>query len=353
MKRPLSLALILCAVTLPAQDTIRTRVVVPSPDSLTLRVGDTARVVGTVRAGSGAAVPGAAVSYTGTNSAAFTAHRDGKVTAKAEGCGAVLLTHSPTARAQVAVCVVAATPVPTPVSSGPAPVLIEDFSSYVDLAQFLTNPRGIYSTLSAASEGNEVFGRDHFSLVPGLEGSPHALRFTFPDRTASASRCRDYSIGVNLRLPAPVQEVWVEVVAQYSANFTTRAPTAWGCTSNPDHKFLFGRVTPSGRFGLHAGTGGGQWTFGYPGNEDNEFGWSASPFDGQWHTYRLHMKAGPVGAATFWLDGVRIRSFSDVPTTASSIYGLAIGRNLNQGPATPQSLTIGRVRVYTADPGWW
>ena len=244
------------------------------------------------------------------------------------------------------------------VSAGGTPGvwLEEDFSSYADITGFLANPRGIYSSLSAASEGNEVFGRNQFTLENTGYGSlTKSLRFNFPDRTGdTASRCQDYSIGVNLNLPASTSELWLEVVAQYSSNFTTRAPAAWQCTSNPDHKFLFGRVTPSGRFGLHSGTAGGQWTFGYPGNEDNEFGFATNPYDGQWHTYRIHMKtsAAGSGAARFWMDGVLLKSLVNVTTSGQSIYGIAIGRNLNQGPGAPQSLTIGRVRVWNTNPGF-
>lgn len=242
-------------------------------------------------------------------------------------------------------------------SSGvPGVWLEEDFSTYGDINNFLTNPRGIYTDLSAASEGNEVFGRAQFTLEStGFGSLTKSLRFNFPDRTAdTAARCQDYSIGVNLSLPTPATEIWVEVVAQYSSNFTTRAPAEWGCTSNPDHKFIFGRTSPSGRFNLDVGTGGGQWTWGYPGAENNEFGWASSPFDGMWHTYRLHMKTSSTGtgAATFWYDGTLTKSFVNVTTTGQSIYGIAIGRNLNQGPASPQSVTIGRVRIWNANPGF-
>lgn len=242
-------------------------------------------------------------------------------------------------------------------SSGvPGVWLEEDFSTYSDINNFLTNPRGIYTDLSAASEGNEVFGRAQFTLEnTGFGSLTKSLRFNFPDRTANtADRCQDYSIGVNVSLPTPATEIWVEVVAQYSSNFTTRAPVEWGCTSNPDHKFIFGRTTPSGRFNLDVGTGGAQWTWGYPGTENNEFGWASSPFDGMWHTYRLHMKTSSAGtgAATFWFDGTLTKSFVNITTTGQSIYGIAIGRNLNQGPASPQSVTIGRVRIWNANPGF-
>lgn len=103
--RSLFLLLLLCAATLPAQQ------VALAPDSLTLAVGDTSRVVATVR---GAAA--LRLSYRGTNATAFTVHRDGRITARAVGCGYVRVgvVDSTWSRGQVRVCVVAAAPAPTP-----------------------------------------------------------------------------------------------------------------------------------------------------------------------------------------------------------------------------------------------
>jgi hypothetical protein len=111
------LVLIVCAVGLPAQ----TRVLTVSPDSLTLTVGDTARPLVAVRAGNGAAVPGAALTFSGAHSSVITAHRDGLITARGTGCTTWRVTHATYARAQVAVCVVAATPAPAP-DPAPPPV---------------------------------------------------------------------------------------------------------------------------------------------------------------------------------------------------------------------------------------
>lgn len=321
--------------------------VVVAGSSPSVAIGGNATFTATARDAQSVILPERVVSWTSSNPAVATVSGSGVVVGVSAGSAIIKATSEG----------VEGSAIITVTSGGPAEIwLEEDFSSYASIENFLTNPRNIYTDLSAGSEGNEVFGRAQFTLEnTGFGTLGKSLRFNFPDRTASAAtRCQDYSIGVNLKTPTVTNELWLEVVAKYSAGFVTTTPAAWGCTSNPDHKFLFGRVTPTGRFGLHAGTGGGQWTFGYPGNEDNEFGFASSPFDGQWHTYRIHMKTSTTGTgvARFWFDGVLLKSLVNVSTTGQSIYGIAIGRNLNQGPAAAQSVTIGRVRIWNLDPGF-
>lgn len=320
--------------------------VVVSPATPTVAVGQQLVLGAVPRDAQSTPLPQRSVTWTTSNASVATVSNSGSVGGVSVGTATITATSEGiTGTALVTVTAGAA----------PGIWLQEDFSTYSDIGNFLANPRGIYSSLSAASEGNEVFGRAQMTLEnSGFGTSNKSLRYNYPDRTAlTASRCQDYSIGVNLTLPNPTAELWIEVVAQYSSNFLTRAPVAWGCASNPDHKFIFGRVN-SGRFNLDVGTGGAQWTWGYPGNEDNEFGWAASPFDGQWHTYRLHMKTSQsgTGAARFWFDGVLTKSFVNFTSTGQSIYGIAIGRNLNQGPGQAQSVTIGRVRIWNTDPGF-
>lgn len=111
MRRAWFLLLACCAAALPAQQ------VALAPDSLTLAVGDTSRVVATLTGASGLRL-----SYRGTNAQAFTVHLDGRVTARAPGCGYVRVgvVDSVWSRAQVRVCVVARDTVVPPVPSGHA-----------------------------------------------------------------------------------------------------------------------------------------------------------------------------------------------------------------------------------------
>lgn len=224
--------------------------------------------------------------------------------------------------------------------------LTEDFSTYTSTADILSDPRGIYSV------GEDV-NTAQMALDPSVGytagGLTKSLRFDYPARNGV---CTDYTIGRNINLPTNVDEVWVEVVAKFQNGFTT---IMTGCSSsNPDFKFLFGRVQTSGRFNIMIGTSSNlQYTVGYPGGEDNFEGGSASGnFDGNWHIHRWHMKVGASGACKYWVDGVVVKDYGTVAMATNQIYGLAIGRNINQGPPSAQSLWWGRILFYNTDPGW-
>ena len=86
-------------------------------------------------------------------------------------------------------------------------------------------------------------------------------------------------------------------------------------------------------------------------------GRSAAVWDGLWHQYRVYFKVSsargvPDGAARFYLDGRLIKSFATVVIDATDIYGVALGRNLNQGPEEPMSVWWGRIRIWERTPGW-
>lgn len=94
------------------------------PDSLALVVGDTARLTATVRG-----APDSLLAFTGSNAAIFTAHRDGRITARAPGCAYARVSVGTWSRAQVRVCVTKrdSIPVPPVPPVGPQPVIL--FSS--------------------------------------------------------------------------------------------------------------------------------------------------------------------------------------------------------------------------------
>lgn len=125
MRRYALLAAVAVFAALPAA--AQTRTVTVAPDTLQLAVGDTARPRVEVRAGNGAPVAAATLTFSSSNATVFTAHRDGRITARAPGCATWRVTHATYARAQVAVCVAAAAPVdtvtppPPPVDTTPVP----------------------------------------------------------------------------------------------------------------------------------------------------------------------------------------------------------------------------------------
>ncbi len=239
--------------------------------------------------------------------------------------------------------------------------LTEDFSSYASSSELIANGRGVFNTVEDMN-----VGRISLDLSQGHGSSTRSMRYDFPDRSADTSnRCRDFTISRAVRLPEAVQEVWVEAWVMFSSNWTTKAPADWGCTSGNGYKFIFGSVTGAsyGRFGLYAGVGGdgkttGQWQAGEPPNEGTiRASMSSFPFfDGKWHRYRMHMRVNTNGANTgalaLWLDDTRVANIQNLDVQASSIYQLPLGRNLNQGPASPQSIWWGSISVYRTNPNW-
>jgi hypothetical protein len=242
----------------------------------------------------------------------------------------------------------------------PAPWLEEDFSSYASTTDLLANPRGFYSV--AEDEGT---ARVVLDTTSGYGTSRRSMQYVFPNRSNDlADRCHDFTIGRNIDLPRAVREVWVEVYARFSANFHTLAPRAWGYRSGAEYKFILGRTHGGSRFNLNAGTFGSAWTFGIPFDEQGDGGTppkvvpgAAAVWDGLWHQYRVYFKVSsargmPDGAARFYLDGRLIKSFATVVINDTDIYGVALGRNLNQGPEEPMSVWWGRIRIWERSPGW-
>ena len=237
--------------------------------------------------------------------------------------------------------------------SSVTPLLHEDYASYSSTSDLLADPHGYYSTAEDV-DTPQIF----LDKAVGFDSSSQSMRYDFPDRTSeggsgTTGRCTDFTIGRNIQLPHTVAEAWVEVVARFGSNFTTAAPAAWSCTSASAYKFVLPRTNVS-RFQLVVGIFASEYTFGYPGNEEPA-DWSMpwTPFDGNWHVYRMHVKCGSgTGSATLWVDGVLVKDFQNVTTSASDIYGIALGRNVNQGPDHAQSVWWGKVTVWDQDPKW-
>lgn len=232
-------------------------------------------------------------------------------------------------------------------TGGIAPTVEEDFSEYTSTANMRTNPAGKFTAvLDGSSDGNETSNAAQISLdqTDGYGALTQCMLFSFPSINAS-----DYSIGCNLALPDSYTEAWLEVVAKFSTDFTTDGPAA----GNIDYKFLFFRCG-SGRGNVMIGTNAShQYTIGYPGNEDGFEGGTAGTdwWDGQWHVLRWHMKTGASGTCRVLVDGVVKKDYGTVATTATSITGIALGRNMNKGTDHTMTIKLGRVRFWDTDPG--
>jgi len=232
----------------------------------------------------------------------------------------------------------APTPLPAPLPTG---AWFQESYPYATTADYLAS--AIYV------KGEDADFASNGVIDPDVSFEGHAsLRYTFPAR----GECTDYSIGRNISLPAVVGELWLEWWARFSPGFTT---VKAGCASNPDYKFFLPRVQGSGRFNVMVGTSVNlTYTVGYPGGEDNFEGGNAGRlFDGAWHHFQFHIKAGGSGTAALWVDGQLVKDYGTVSTTATGIYGLAVGRNMNQGPVVTESVWWGRITAWTSKPAGW
>jgi len=325
-----------------------------SPASASVTVGGTVQLTATPRDASGNPLTGRVVTWSSSNTGRATVSGSGLVSGVAAGSATITATSEGKS----------GTSAVTMAGTGSAASLAEDFSTYTSTADLLANPRGIFATVEDINTSRIVL-----DMTRGYGASSRSMRYDFPDRTGeggsgTSGRCSSFTVSRSVAF-TEVSEVWVEIYVMFSAGFTTLAPAAWGCTSNAEYKFIFGHVFPSAnRFNLNKGTFGTNWTWGHPDDEPGVGGTppgsiygSQSVSDGQWHQYRLHMKVStPNGAANgvarFWLDGVLIKEFPNAVINRSTIWGLALGRNMNQGPDHPQSVWWGAIRVWNTSPGW-
>ncbi|MEP6475029.1 MAG: hypothetical protein ABJC74_14990, partial [Gemmatimonadota bacterium] len=183
------------------------------------------------------------------------------------------------------------------------PWVNEDFSAYTSSAQMLADPQGLYSK----EDGYNTDARITLDQTQGVNGSTKSMKYTFGPTTKP---CAETTIGRNFKFPSTVREAWVEIWAKFSQNWTTSARA--GCSSNPDYKFVFGRVTgqDGARFDILIGNTGNAISVSWPGHEESGH-FPMAPkyqvFDGAWHRYRFHYKLATSGqqdgGTELWIDG--------------------------------------------------
>ena len=334
-----------------------------SPSSGTIQVQGTLQLTATPRDQNGNALSGRTITWSSSNTSVATVTSTGLV----RGVGPGSATIRATSEGKSGTMTVTVTQQHG--SGSVQPWLVEDFSTYTSTEHLRSDPRGIYGTRIWGDKGAQYITLD---TSTGYGASTRSMKYTFPNRTNSSSRCQDFSISRDLLLPSYVpnrlsgeREIWIEVVAKFSPNFRTRAPASWNCNSAPDYKWIFATIFNGGRFELKIGQQGSRFTIGGPpGNtiEDVIHGYRAEDYwDGQWHVYRLHFKfpSSPTaadGALEAWIDGKKVYSRTNL-TAASQyandrIYSIALGANLNQGPAEEMALWWSRIAIWRENPGW-
>ncbi|HKV71484.1 MAG TPA: Ig-like domain-containing protein [Gemmatimonadales bacterium] len=257
--------------------------------------------------------------------------------------------------------VTATTSVTVDTQSVVQPWLLEDFSGYTSLANMLSDPRGIYSV--AEDEGQSQMALDKSVFVDTLNlHLTQSMRYDY-----IAPGCSSQTVTRNIVLPQNATELWIELWVRWSANFNTYAAPS-GCSTPPAHKFLFGRVGPGlwGRWEVEWGNQGPpqQVYYGYPssgGGVQDQFGFNNANdyWDAKWHRVRIHMKnststSATDGAFQMWVnDSLKVNRTGININVSSYIYGVAIGRNLDQGITSgTMSLWWGYIALFNQDPGW-
>ena len=242
-------------------------------------------------------------------------------------------------------------------ATGATPIIAEDFSSYANTTTMNANPNKWFLM-------TEDINQAQISLdtTQGYGTSTKSMKFTYPPAPIDS----DYTITRYINF-SDYDEIWTEVTAKVSANWTNLNP---GATYNPDFKFIFLGIhnkntgIVDSRFSLKLGTYGisGYNTGTYPLNtpyavdpNDRAPLVYINTFDGNWHTYKFHTRSNVNGIRTglyeVSIDDKLILNFTNVDVQ-SSVWAVRLGANVNQGIAHTQTVNWGSVRVYTTNPGW-
>ncbi len=257
------------------------------------------------------------------------------------------------------------------------PWLDEDFSRYTSPEQYRTNPFGWLAPSA------RWWHQERISFGPGYGGSPHSLQYNWPGDIPPRSQCsKDVTIETGYKLPR-VREVWIEAVHKFDPTFDTNRHCGV-----KGYKFLLIWRTVGDRFALFNGFNGHEWWSSHPATHhetlrdkcsglgfDCQLGYGTGQtqflsvipgnlWDGQWHTYRAHIKlpnekGEKTGVFELWIDGTLVKRVVDQDFIlwqkqlwSNRLEFIALGSNSNSGTSRPTQTYWGRLRVWTADPKW-
>ena len=271
-------------------------------------------------------------------------------------------------------------------AGGAAPGLVEDFSTYTSTANMLTNPRGIFEPL--APQGNSGAQGNQLQLDTGVglnEGGYSLTKSLRMDLLATGA-CDEDTVGLGWLVPGvntgafgetagqAIKEVWWEIWWKYGAG-SFSLQRAVGCGSPPDHKtVLTGFNTDGwGRADFHAkpSQGAGDLTMSmgnsYLYASDNA-GSATTLCDGTWRRTRCYNKVGTSDqgnnriincALKLWVGDSVVYDRSDLIMDLAQGYSfmnpgwrnVRLGNNYGT-PRTNQQLWVGRLAIWTSNPGW-
>lgn len=236
--------------------------------------------------------------------------------------------------------------------ANPTPWLLEDFSTYSSWANWIADPRGIYST----AEDELTSSNSFLDTTTGVNiNGYHLTQCVRYDYIAPG--CVSQTIERNLVFPSTVGEVWFELYCKWTTNFTTKNVN--GCGTPPDFKMFFLRSNA----GL--GRGAVRWGSQDPPEISVEIlsavdlltGTNISGYsDNAWHQLRGHWHInGTSSLIHLDIDGVQIyhNGALNAGSSSPSFYGASFARNLDQGiPSGTMSQYWGRLAFFIVDPGW-
>ncbi|MEX2375115.1 MAG: putative Ig domain-containing protein [Dehalococcoidia bacterium] len=221
------------------------------------------------------------------------------------------------------------------------PLIVEDFSTYSSTSNMLSDPRGLY--VSYEDQGTNRMALD---TNVGYGSSDRSMRYEWSNSGGTVTRWLELN---------DLQEVWVEWTVRFDEDFTIEGGGGGGSA----WKFLHvNQPSVSGRFGVNFENGdNGTLGIEVP-NDAYDAGYQASGsygiadhfLDGEWHTLRYHVRLPNLHE--LWVDGELVARQNDFQTSASSLYGVSLGKNMNQTIAGPQHMWWGKVLVYDRDPSW-
>jgi hypothetical protein len=268
--------------------------------------------------------------------------------------------------------------------------LDEDFSTYTSDEHWRSNPHGWQAT--AARWLNQ--GRIHIDRENTYNGHP-TLRYDWWPGGKNACG-KQHTIESRYRLPQ-TKEVWIEVVHKFAPTFNTNDTRSGGHCSVGEYKHILiwrdGTDTDDGnRWSLTNGTYGHERWSAHPSTDPQPtpscsgIGWkcrlgyggagtandqskyrtavpSSQYWDGQWHTYRFHIrlpsaKGQTTGLVEMWIDGVLVKRVTDEDFInrqggwTDYLAFISLGSNSNSGVKVATETWWGHLRIWTSDPGW-
>jgi len=338
--------------------------------SVSIEVGQSRTVTGTVRDSAGVAIQGALIAWDSDNPAVATVTASGKIDGVAVGSTVVQATHQGLATS-IPVTVRAA-------GSGPTPVFSDGFESG-DLSTTQNNFR--WGSGGGQQLGFNVAISNNPPRTAKFDPGSRSLSFNYPGEPDGEDSTAEQRFDMG---PGGYAELWLEYWFYLPANYFHR--TQGGSPTNDKFLRLWGgnygnenvgysNNNPKGGASFDPLSGGDSWLYGQWGDHDSVIltgqdrphwspafanGQNGSMARGEWHQVRWHWKLASAedandGEYRLWVDGAL-----KIEKTGKDFYGdngnfLRWGYLMgwsNSGWATDHTFYIDDFKLFDSNPGW-